>query len=126
MPAFSTRTIAKVQQNVNAMLTDRCTLSRKSDATGLRGEPLNATEIIASNVPCRVIRSKVPSDNAQQVIGSQKSMVERYRLICPVGTAFVVDDVVTLADGSVYNVVNVEDQLTDSVQASAVITRVRT
>ena len=125
MPRFSSSTIARVQRNVNAMLTDTCTIKRMTDSLGTMGEPLNTLELIASGVLCRVIRAKVPSDNTQQVIGSQKSMVERYRLICPVGTAFVVDDVITVSDGKVYQVVNVEDDLTDSAFAGAVITRVR-
>ncbi len=125
MPHFGARTLAIVKQNVNEMLTDTCTIMRMSDATGLRGEPINTLELVASGVLCRVIRAKVPNDNSQQVLGSQKAMVERYRLICPVGTAFVVDDVVTLSDGSIYQVVNVEDKLTDGAFAGAVITRVR-
>lgn len=126
MPRFSARTIAIVQRNVSEMLTDTCTIKRLTGATGTMGEPLNQMELIASGVLCRVIRAKTPSNGSQQVVGSQQSMVELYRLICPVGTAFVVDDVVTLSDGSVYQVVQVEDQLTDGVFAGAVITRVRT
>lgn len=125
MPRFSDRTIAVVQRNVSEMLTDTCTIKRLTGATGTMGEPLNQLELIASGVLCRVIRAKTPSNGSQQVVGSQQSMVELYRLICPVGTAFVVDDVVTLSDGSIYQVVSLEDQLTDSAFAGAVITRVR-
>jgi hypothetical protein len=125
MPRFSARTIAVVQRNVSEMLTDTCTIKRLTGATGTMGEPLNQMELIASGVLCRVIRAKTPSNGSQQVVGSQQSMVELYRLICPVGTAFVVDDVVTLSDGSIYQVVSLEDQLTDSAFAGAVITRVR-
>jgi hypothetical protein len=125
MPRFSDRTLAVVQRNVNEMLVDTCTIKRESGATGTMGEPLHTLEIVASGVACRVIRARVPSQGTTQVVGSQESMVEVYRLICPVGTPFTKDDVVTLADGSVYLVVSVEDQLTDSAFAGAVITRVR-
>jgi glyoxylate carboligase len=125
MPRFSARTIAIVQQNVSEMLTDTCTIQRQTGATGTMGEPLNQLELIASGVACRVIRVKTPNANSQAVIGSQKSMVERYRLICPVDTAFRVDDVVTIGS-DVYQVVDVEDKLTDAAFAGAVITRVRT
>jgi len=126
MPRFSARTIAIVKQNVSEMLTDTCTLSRESGATGTMGEPLHTLEIVATGVRCRVIRAgQARSSGATQVVGSQESMVEAYRLICPVGTAFVVDDVVTLSNGDVYQVVSVEDQLTDAAFAGAVITRVR-
>ena len=126
MPHFSTRTIAVVRRAGNEMLTDTCVLSRKSMATGNMGEPLPVLTIVATGVRCRVIRAKVPANSSQQVVGSQQAMVETYRLECPYDTAFVVDDVVTLNDGTVYQVVNVEDQLTDSVFAGAVIMRVRT
>lgn len=126
MPRFSSRTIAIVQRNVGEMLTDTCTISRETGTTGTMGEPLHALEVVASEVACRVIRSRTPSSSANQVVGSQEAMVELYRLICPSGTAFAVDDVVTLSDGSVYQVVNVEDKLTDEAFAGAVITRVRT
>lgn len=127
MPRFSSRTLAIVQRNVGEMLTDICTISRETGATGTMGEPLHVLEVVASEVACRVIRARTPSSSASQVVGSQEAMVEVYRLICPSGTAFTVDDVVTLAsDGSVYQVVNVEDKLTDGAFAGAVMTRVRT
>jgi hypothetical protein len=125
MPRFSARTLAIVQRNVNEMLTDVCTIKRQTGATGTMGEPLNQLELIASDVPCRVIRAKTPNANSQAVIGSQKAQVERYRLICPVDTAFRVDDVV-IVGSDVYQVVDVEDKLTDGAFAGAVITRVRT
>ncbi len=127
MPHFSTRTIAKVQANVNAMLTESCTLQRESGATGSMGEPLrNVFGNIATGVQCRVIRAKTPSGGTGMVVGSQEAMVELYRLICPVGTAFLVDDRVVMSDGRVFQVVNVEDGLTDKGFAGAVLTRVRT
>jgi hypothetical protein len=127
MPRLSARTIAIVKQNVSEMLTDSCTIKRESGATGMMGEPLHDLVLVASGVACRVIRSSQRlGSSAMQVVGSQEAMVEVYRLICPVGTSFLVDDVVTLADGSVYQVVNVEDQLTDEAFAGAVISRVRT
>lgn len=126
MPRFSDRTINIVRRNVNEMLTDTCTISEESGATGTMGEPLPNLVVVASGVPCRVIRAKIPNSSSQQVVGSQESMVEVYRWIGPVGTALAVDQVVTLSDGSVYQIVNVEDKLTDSAFAGAVVTRVRT
>jgi hypothetical protein len=128
MPRFSSRTLAIVQRNVGEMLTDICTISRETGATGTMGEPLHVLEVVASEVACRVIRSSQRlGSSAMAIVGSQEAMVEVYRLICPSGTAFTVDDVVTLAsDGSVYQVVNVEDKLTDGAFAGAVMTRVRT
>lgn len=126
MPHFSARTIAKVRSNVNAMLTERCTLQRESGATGTMGEPIATYTTIATGILCRVIRAKSPSGGSEMVVGSQEAMVERYRLICPVGTAFKVDDRIVMADGRTFQVIDVEDGLTDAGFAGAVITRVRT
>lgn len=125
MPRFSDRTIAIVRRNVDAMLTDLCTIQQQTGITGILGEPLNVWETVAEAVPCRVIRSRIPSSGTMQNIGSQESMVETYRLICPVGTSFEVDNRITLANGHVYHVVSVEDELTDQAFAGAVVTRVR-
>lgn len=126
MPHFSTRTIALVKRNVNAMLTESCTLQRETGATGTMGEPLHTFVNVATGVQCRVIRAKTPNASSQMVVGSQESMVELYRLICPVGTAFLVDDRIVMSDLRTFQVVSVEDGLTDEGFAGAVITRVRT
>jgi len=125
MPRFSSQTIARVRRNASAMLTDTCTLYRQTAATGTMGEPLDALELLTSGVRCRVIRAKTPNANTQAVIGSQKSEVEAYRLECPYDTTLVVDMVVKLSNGNVYQITSIEDQLTDSAFAVAVITRVR-
>jgi hypothetical protein len=125
MPRFSARTMAIVRRNVDEILTDTCTIEQQTGITGLMGEPLDSWEVIASDVPCRVIRAKVPNASSQTVVGSQEAMVELYRLECPYQTVFAVDNRVTV-NGAVYQVVQVEDKLTDSAFAGAVVTRVRT
>lgn len=125
MPRFSDRTIALVRRNVDAMLTDTCTIERLTGTKGTMGEPLDVWETVAADVRCRVIRARVVSPGTTQTVGSQESMVDTYRLVCPHGTALAVDNRVQLSDDSVYHVVSVEDGLTDEGFAGAVITRVR-
>lgn len=127
MPRFSARTIAIVRRNVNEMFTDTCTLYVESGATGTMGEPQHTLEIAASNASCRVIRaSQQFGKSSVVVVGSQEAMVELYRLECPYDTTLTVDMVAKLSDGSMYQIVGIEDKLTDSAFAGAVITRVRT
>lgn len=126
MPHFSDRTIALVRQNISAMLTESCTIQRRSGAKGQMGEPLNTFENVATDVACRVIRARVPSSSSTQPVGGSNAMVELYRLICPVGTTFVVEDRIVMSDGRIFEVVSLEDGLTDSGFAGAVVTRVRT
>lgn len=125
MPPFSTRTLGIVRRNVNAMLTDTCTIYREGSGRDSSGAPLHTLELVASAVTCRVIRSTSRAQNRAQTVAGQEALVELYRLISPVGTPFTVNDVVELSSGERYQVVNVEDKLTDSAFVEASITRVR-
>lgn len=125
MPRFSARTINIVRKNVNEMLTDTCTLYIESGATGTMGEPLHTLEIVAENVPCRVIRSKTPSLGTMQVVGGQEAMVETNRMEFPYDQSLAVDMVAKMSDDNMYHLVSIEDKLTDSAFAWAVVSRVR-
>ena len=122
---LSTRTVTMVRARTEAMLTETCTLMRESGAEGLMGEPTHGLVLVASNVSCRVIRVGQRFTANTGAVGAQEALVEMYRLICPVGTAFDTDDVVEMSDGRRFQVVDVEDGLTDEAFAGAVITRVR-
>lgn len=125
MPRFSTRTIAAVRRNVNQMLTETCTIQRETGTRGTMGEPSHLHENVATNVACRVIRTGMRTRSQMEQVGGQEALVEMYRLITPVGTAFAVDDQVVMSDGRVFQVVDVEDGLTDEAFAGAIIARVR-
>jgi len=125
MALLSDRTIAMVRRNVSAMLTERCTIERESGATDDMGAPLHDWTVVASDVPCRVIRAGQRNNNSTEIIGSQEALVEMYRLICPVATPFKTDDRVRMADGAVYQIVAMDDRMTDQAFVSAIITRGR-
>jgi len=126
MPRFSARTMAVIRRSGGEMLTDTCSLFVESGATGALGEPLHDLELVASGVACRVIRARTPSGGTQMVVGSQESMVETYRLECAYDQALAVDMVAVLdSSAESYRITSIEDKLTDSVFAGAVITRVR-
>jgi hypothetical protein len=122
---FGTRTVALVQRNINLMLGERCTLERETGQMGLMGEPLHTWEVVVDNIPCRIIRAGQSFSSAAAIVGSQEALIERYRLICPTGTPFTLEDRVRFDDGRLYQVVQVEDGLTEGVFVSAIITRVR-
>ena len=126
MPRFSDRTIALVRRNVNEMLTESCTIQRESGSRGTMGEPVHQFENVATAVACRVIRAgQTQSTSEAGQVGGQEALVEMYRLICPVDTPFTTDDRVVMSDGRVFQVVDVEDGLSDSAFAGAVMVRVR-
>lgn len=121
---LSSRTAAVVRRSVNAMLTERCTIERETGGTGLFGEPVHAWEVVAEDVPCRLITVGRRNSGETQVIGSRESVVDAFRLICPHDTAFTVDDR-ALIDGRRYEVVTVEDDLTDAAYVAAIVVRER-
>lgn len=120
------RTVNIIRQRVNQMLTERCSIERESGTKGRMGEPLHGKETVATDVPCRIISIGQSSTQSEyEAVGSTEAMVERWRLICPAGTAFTVDNLVRLADGRVYQIVDVDDRLTDQAFVSAVMVRAR-
>lgn len=88
------------------------------------GEPKQQYVDVSVGVACRVIRAKPPTTNTAQPIGGAVGLKETYRLICPVGTPFLTHDRVVMSDDSVYQIMSVEDKLTDQAFVNAIIERV--
>jgi hypothetical protein len=122
---FSARTLAKVQENVGAMLTDTCTIERETTATGDMGQELHESEVVATDVACRLIRAGLKSTGSSNNAGGIESLLDRYRLILPVGTVISTDYQVRMADGTIFQVVDVEAALTDAAFVAAVVVRSR-
>lgn len=122
---FNARTVALVQARIAQTLTDTCTIERETSAVGDYGEPLHAVSAVYSDVACRVIQAINSQTSATADVGSREAIVDRYRLIVPTGIVLGVDDRVTVSDGTVYLVTNVEDGLTDGVFVGAVMVRER-
>lgn len=122
----SNRTLAIIKRRVNTYLTERCRIEREAGTRGQMGEPLHDSETVAADVPCRVIRLGQNSTQSEaEAVGSTEALIERWRLICPAGTTFAVDNRVWLADGRVYQIVDVDDRLTQEAFVSAVMVRAR-
>jgi len=122
----SNRTLAIIKRRVNTFLTETCTIGRESGLKGAMGEPLHGVEVVAADVPCRVITLGQSSTRTEyESVGSAEAMVERWRLICPAGTSFAVDNQVVLSDGRVFQIVDVDDRLTDQAFVAAVMVRAR-
>jgi len=126
MPKISSRTLAIVRRNVGGMLTETCTIQRETGVKGTMGEPLHTWETVQADVACRVIMAGTRNTGDAENVGSRESLVEQYRLITPVTTPFTLNDRVVMSDGRVFQVVAVEDGLTDEAYASCIVTRTRT
>lgn len=121
------RVASLARRMVERTLTERCDIERETGATGLMGEPLHQWEMVEQDVPCRVISTGGQGSQQSQyaAVGATETMVERWRLICPVGTTLKTDSRVRLTDGRVYQIVSVEDRLSDAAFAGALMVRAR-
>lgn len=125
MPRFSSRTIAMVKRNVDGMLTETCTIQRESAGRGTMGETVHVWDTVAVDVACRLIRAGQGASKAiAEAVGTQEILVDEYRLITPAGTPLNTDYRVVVG-GKTYQVMKVDDDLTDEVFVSAVMIRVR-
>lgn len=123
----NSRTLKIIQRRVNTFLTETCIIERQTGTRGRMGEPLNDQwETVASDVPCRIINiSQTSSSSQSAAVGSTETLIERWRLICPAGTELAVDERATLPDGRVFQIVEIDDRLTDQAFVSAQIVRAR-
>jgi hypothetical protein len=125
MPRFSDRALARVRRNVEAMLTDTCSIERETYSKGTMGEPLHTFEVVAEDVPCRVLQSGRGYGSNTTEVGGQDALKELTRVVLQRDAEFVVNDRIVMADGRTYLVIDAEDALTDSAFVDAVCTRVR-
>jgi hypothetical protein len=125
MPRFSDRALARVRRNVEAMLTDTCSIERETYSKGTMGEPLHTFEVVAEDVPCRVLQAGRGYGSNYMEVGGQEALRELTRVVLRRDAEFVVNDRIVMADGRTYLVIDAEDALTDSAFVDAVCTRVR-
>lgn len=116
------RGLARVRSAAMRFLTEVCVIEDEVIATDQYGAAVHAWRVSASDVACRVITETRMSGSDTTEIGSQMAMVERLRLVVPVGTALGVNQRVTVG-ATVYRVVALLEGHTDAVFASAVIVR---
>jgi len=122
MPALSSRTLAIIRARVEDTLTERCAIERETRSRGAMGEPVPVWVVVASDMPCRVIRGK---QGGYQEVGATESLVERWRVIFPLTAYFKVDDRIRMADGTLYQVVDVVDRWSDGAFVAALVVGVR-
>jgi len=119
------RTKGLIGRALNKFLTETCQIEGETLARGQFGERTHGFDVVGADVPCRVIRAGAsPSQTTSGEIGSQETIVERYRLIVPAGTVLNVDQRVTVG-GAVYQIVDVVTAWADAVDAQAVMVRAR-
>lgn len=121
--SLSKRTRVLVRQRVRAYLNETCLIERELDTVGDMGEPTHVWGLV-DNAPCRIIGVGRRGQSVAEAVGGQEALVDAYRLILPAGTDLATDYRVTVGE-RVYQVVAVDDDLTDEAFVSAIITRAR-
>lgn len=117
--------LAKIRKRAYAFLEDRCVIERQRQERGSMGQPIApAWDVVASDVPCRLVMAGRQLNGMDAVVGSQEALVERYKIALPYDAVVDVDYRITV-NGEAYGVVSVERILTAKVFVQAVVTKVR-
>ena len=122
MSVVRDRLIQKIQARLETFVGENsCTISRPALTKGPTGAASSGKVIVASAVPCRIIDGSSETED----IGDQHAILERYKLIVPVGTELGVGYIVTVDDGNTYNILDIITRHSESVDAQAMMTRER-
>lgn len=122
MAAVSPQIVAMIRRETANFLTQRAQFQRETTARGEYGEPLHTWEVVASNVPCRLIRLGRRNESGIEEAGGAETMKAEYRLSVPTTTPLAADMRVVV-DGLTYGVVRIETQLTDEAFHAAIVNR---
>lgn len=114
---------AGLRSTTEAFLTERCTVYAETQTIDEYGAPDPQLLVVASHVPCRVIKAGTPNTSAiRSEAGQQETMPHEYRLAVQRETALAVDQVVEVG-GEQYRIVRIETALTERFFRSAIIVR---
>lgn len=117
----SSRTLALIQRHLEAFLTERCSIEVQTTTRDEYGGYSDTWTLVADDVHCRIY--PIPSrEGAAAVAGSQETLVEVYRIVCPVGTGLDIDQRITV-NNQVYHIVELIVQQTDGVDEQALMKR---
>lgn len=111
----------KMRAQLMKTLTDRCTIKREVQETDIYGAESGRMDVVASDVPCRLIRvGGSRSEGAIQQVGAIETMPESYRLIVPDTVTMAANELAELG-GRTYKVVRATDEWTDEVFRAYVV-----
>lgn len=127
MPTLSTQLLARLRREAEKLMKDTCKIEQESVGVGSFGQPKPVWLLVVNDLKCRVIMSRQGTRPTADQVGSQEQLVDEYRLIAPYGTAFNVNQRVTVNgdDGATYQVVGLIDRRTDATDSQAVMIRAR-
>ena len=116
--------LLQIRTSAARWLKDVCTISHDTGTLDELGSVVSGSTIVATNVPCRIIKSKTTSSSTAAIIGGAETLREIYKIAIPTTYQLDVDYQIT-SGGVTYDVVNIEAALTDGIFTTAIITRHR-
>lgn len=116
--------LAQIRKVAYSFLTDRCDVMQETTSSrGATGEPIKNWMTVAANVPCRIIKpGNTGSATAQALPALQDTLQEVYRVALPVDIPLGVDFRIA-SGGEEYDVVRIEQSLTDQMTRIAIVSR---
>lgn len=118
----------QIEDQARQWLKDTCSLYRSEYVINEFGESVQSTVQVASGIPCRVTQSN--STRVQiATVGRQERIISTYRLTIPLKSPtynfdLAVNQQVMLSNGKRYEIIQIEDALTDAVWRQADIAEV--
>lgn len=125
MSKLRASTLNRIRKTVNKYLPETCDIESSVDgATGSMGQKLQSWETVATGVSCRVIRAGNRTSGDTAIQGGRETIEDTVRIILPVGTVVDVDYRIVIGNRS-YQIVGIQDDLTDAVDVSVIGKRIR-
>ena len=122
MAIISDAMLAMVKSEMARSLVDRCRIERALTTLDENGGSVETWEIVADNEPCRVIQMGSSDSSQALATGERETLRRAYKLIVSVSVAVSVDYRVTIG-ADVYDIIRIEDALSDEVFHSVLMSR---
>lgn len=120
----SDRTVNLVRRTLLKSLTDSAKIEREVATTDDMGAPLHTIELVATDVVCRVIRAGQQTQNQAKTAGGAETIIDKTRIILKHDVTIDVDYLITVRSVR-YQVVTIDDNMTDAGFVSAICVRAR-
>lgn len=125
MPIISSQLMAHIKSHALQTYTDTALIEKNVEVTDNRyGSKVQSWQVVAANVPCRLITLNRSNRSLVEEIGSQDVMFDSYQLVLPATQEIERDYRVTI-NGERYSVTRIESSLTDLAFKQVLITRKR-